>query len=126
MFYCHDTRFKIKTLSVLQLTSSDLVTWQGLFGGGGGGANNSAVNIIGMEDDDDSDCGAMGVNPVTEVSAAASVLDPTAAEEVEAPFKNVRDLFCHSAHLSVFVNYILSNSDSAALVSHKPGSSSSR
>ena len=34
----------------------------------------------------------------------------------ESPFNNQRDLFCHSAHLTVFINYVISNSDPASLV----------
>ena len=35
------------------------------------------------------------------------------------PFEILRDLLCHHAHLAVFMNYVISNSDPAALVSFR-------
>lgn len=37
--------------------------------------------------------------------------------EGSKPFEALRDLLCHHAHLAVFMNYVISNSDPAALVS---------
>ena len=37
--------------------------------------------------------------------------------ESSKPFEVLRDLFCHHAHLAVFMNYVISNSDPSALVS---------
>ncbi len=39
------------------------------------------------------------------------------SESGESPFNNLRDLFCHSAHLTVFVKYVIGNADPASLVS---------
>ena len=38
-------------------------------------------------------------------------------ETGESPFNNLRDLFCHSAHLTVFLNYVMNSADPASLVS---------
>ena len=42
----------------------------------------------------------------------------TADERLEGskPFEVLRDLLCHHAHLAVFMNYVISNSDPSALV----------
>ena len=40
-----------------------------------------------------------------------------AAESASAnPFDNLTELFCHNAHLTVFINYVISNSDPSSLV----------
>lgn len=54
-----------------------------------------------MEDDEDSDGEAPNV---------------TREDEDHGPFNNLRDLLCHQAHLTVFLNYVISNSDPAPLV----------
>ena len=40
-----------------------------------------------------------------------------ASVEGQSPFDNLSDLMVHHAHLAVFLNYVISNSDPAALVS---------
>ena len=34
----------------------------------------------------------------------------------QQPFDNLNELMCHQAHLAVFLNFMISNSDPAALV----------
>ena len=38
-------------------------------------------------------------------------------QNAHAPFDNLNDLLAHQAHLAVFLNFIMSNCDPAALVS---------
>ena len=40
-----------------------------------------------------------------------------ASVEGQSPFDNLSELMVHHAHLAVFLNYVISNSDPAALVS---------
>jgi len=41
-----------------------------------------------------------------------------ASVEGQSPFDNLSELMVHHAHLAVFLNYVISNSDPAALVSN--------
>ena len=98
-----------------QLTDN-LVTWnQVISAASNSNNNNNSVDIINMEDEDD-DFSAS--NPDMQPQAASvSTAAASEASEATSPFNNLRDLLCHSAHLTVFLNYVLSNSDPASLVS---------
>ena len=50
-------------------------------------------------------------------NANATTTTPTGnVLEGSKPFEVLRDLLCHHAHLAVFMNYVISNSDPSALV----------
>ena len=54
----------------------------------------------------------------TPTSNANATTTTTAGNVLEGskPFEVLRDLLCHHAHLAVFMNYVISNSDPSALV----------
>jgi hypothetical protein len=89
-----------------------LVTWPQLLNN----ANRSQSgheSIIGMDDDDEDD------NSENEDELLGPVGAPIGASvsiSAGSPFDNLRDLCCHNAHLTVFANYVISNSDPACLV----------
>ena len=99
----------------------------------GGGIGNSE-GIINMEDDDDDESDHEIASSTSTAAGAASANNTfsalfssftsstpataaTAVSEGSKPFEILRDLLCHHAHLAVFMNYVISNSDSSALVS---------
>ena len=117
------------------------MTWSHLLGESGD------AGIINMEDDDDdsdeeTETGPDGVAHGSGASAHSSsstaggimhgllanisgfTTPAMAVEEATSttgsgakPFENLRDLMCHHAHLAVLLNYVISNSDPAPLVS---------
>ena len=98
---------------LFQLTDSQsIVTWEHLVSGGGGGAARTSKAAVDP------------VSPPPQGTSAAAPASPaTAAQGAQqqqnpyAPFDNLTDLMCHQAHLAVFLNYMISNCDPAALVS---------
>ena len=123
--------------------SGDLVTWNNLFAGGikHQQAASSATNdtgIITMEDEDEDDLsdqemagpadssstlGALFTSFTSPTSPTgpgnasnANATSTTVLLEGSKPFEVLRDLLCHHAHLAVFMNYVISNSDPSALV----------
>ena len=83
----------------------------------------SSNDIITMEDDDDNsdDDGASASvvqgaaaiigEEIPDVSSPGQPMSPTttSATASSSPFDDLRDLLCHNAHLTVFVNFVLSN-----------------
>lgn len=95
-------------------------------------ANFADGNIISMEDDDDDDDEFSDHEPsaltastshnessaINWFSSFSSNQSPSKGSGVQGskPFEILRDLLCHHAHLAVFMNYVISNSDPSALV----------
>ena len=123
--------------------SGDLVTWNNLFAGGikhqASSSANNDTGIITMEDEDEDDLSDQDMAGPADSSSALGALftsftgpslgSPTGAGnasnanatttvllEGSKPFEVLRDLLCHHAHLAVFMNYVISNSDPSALV----------
>lgn len=82
-----------------------LVTWGNVTGGGSGGV----PNIISMESDSD-DGEADGEARIGEMTLS---LPP---EGDHGPFNSLTELMNHPAHLAVFLNYVLSNTDPSPLL----------
>ena len=53
----------------------------------------------------------------TSADASGLLAGLAGAPDGQTPFDDLRDLMCHHAHLAVFLNYVVSNSDPASLVS---------
>ena len=80
-----------------------------------------------MEDDDEDDFSEGELTGNSHETSALSALltgfTPNVTQnspkslEGSKPFEILRDLLCHHAHLAVFMNYVISNSDPAAIVS---------
>ena len=62
--------------------------------------------------------GASSNNSNANTTSEAANKAGTTDERLEGskPFEVLRDLLCHHAHLAVFMNYVISNSDPSALV----------
>ena len=78
-------------------------------------------NIIKMEDDDEDDeelSDHENTNNSGFFAGSFFTNQPPLGSPVESskPFEVLRDLLCHHAHLAVFMNYVISNSDPAAVV----------
>ena len=94
--------------------------------------------IINMEDDDSDEedfsdheigmpggtTGSTNANANSTLSSIFNSFNSNSPQSVIAsnenqgskPFEILRDLWCHHAHLAVFMNYVISNSDPSALV----------
>lgn len=105
------------------LQGADLLTWSNLTSNVPAADEQGASGIINMEDDDD-DFSDHETNSHATTAADTSFLNftPTSPSkglvEGSKPFEILRDLLCHHAHLAVFMNYVISNSDPSALVKH--------
>lgn len=119
--------FLCNSCTFLFLQGGDLLTWSNLTSSipAASADEQTASGIINMEDDDDdfSD----HETHTTASSSSTTVADssflnftPTSPSkslvEGSKPFEILRDLLCHHAHLAVFMNYVISNSDPSALV----------
>ncbi|XP_071744695.1 uncharacterized protein [Lepeophtheirus salmonis] len=90
---------------------------------------NTGAEILNMEDDDDDDDELSDHDSSRRPAHHKSIttLDEKVSD-VDGPFNNLRDLLCHHAHLSVFLNFVISISDPAPLLfylitdSYKQGS----
>ena len=103
------------------MSPEGLVTWPQLVGASTDFSG--AGNIMTFDDDDDdlseaeeailSTSGPLGPGTV-------AVGPGSPGDTAESPFDNLRNIFAYNAHLSVFVNYVMSNDlDPSALVSLK-------
>ena len=116
----------------MQLSQQSFVTWNELLGEAGHGEAAHTMNIADQEDV--SDDGGTENTRITSPSDRTGIglglsfgLSPppggnfhafsNASVEGQSPFDNLSELMVHHAHLAVFLNYVISNSDPAALVS---------
>ena len=128
------------SLSFQSKSQQDIVTWDSLVTSSPG-VGGSSSNIIRMEDDDDDDDEELSDHDTSANNLSNSNVTNNAfnapkaigeglvgfftnqpnlsspVSESSKPFEVLRDLFCHHAHLAVFMNYVISNSDPSALVS---------
>ena len=128
------------SLSFQSKSQQDIVTWDSLVTSSPG-VGGSSSNIIRMEDDDDDDDEELSDHDTSANNLSNSNVTNNAfnapkaigeglvgfftnqpnlsspVNESSKPFEVLRDLFCHHAHLAVFMNYVISNSDPSALVS---------
>ena len=100
-----------------------------MLGDVGHGEPAHTMNIADDDDLSDHDGGVGHVTSPTDRAGVGLVLGlgspPTggypafgnASVEGQSPFDNLSELMVHHAHLAVFLNYVISNSDPAALVS---------
>jgi hypothetical protein len=79
-------------------------------------SNLSNQNIIGMDDDEEGSDPEDQIGGGGGVSALFGSVGIGAGDEGSNPFNKLTDLFCHNAHLTVFVNYVIYNSDPSSLV----------
>ena len=105
------------------------MTWNELLGEAGHGEEAHTMNIAEIEDvsDDGGAESAHITSPSDRTGLGLSFGSPTASGnfhafsnasvEGQSPFDNLSELMVHHAHLAVFLNYVISNSDPAALVS---------
>ena len=100
------------------------MTWNELLGEAGHGEAAHTMNVA--DDDDLSDHDLGGAHPIS--PSGLGLGSPThglggfhnlgnTSVEGQSPFDNLGELMVHHAHLAVFLNYVISNSDPAALVS---------
>ena len=117
-----------------QLSQQSFVTWNELLGEAGHGEAAHTMNVAEIEDvSDDGGGGAeitspsdraglgilhgFGSPPPGGGGGSFHGFSNNASVEGQSPFDNLSDLMVHHAHLAVFLNYVISNSDPAALVS---------
>ena len=115
-----------------QLSQQSFVTWNELLGEAGHGEAAHTMNIADGEDvsDEGGPESAHITSPSDRVGLGIvhSFGSPppgggsfhafnNASVEGPSPFENLSELMVHHAHLAVFLNYVISNSDPAALVS---------
>ena len=128
-----DQRLSVSPFFALQTSGGpELVTWSNLLSlGSNKAANSEETGIINMEDDDSDDFSdhetSMPEGPPGDSGSTLGNIfnsfntnSPPVMQNVEGskPFEILRDLLCHHAHLAVFMNYVISNSDPSALVSN--------